>query len=82
MTKDAFDQLEDVIDDTAEAVEEFKSKKDNRDKRKFYICNPVFVADTQKELREYLEENEDTTKQYLIVRGSEVLPKKKVTFVI
>jgi hypothetical protein len=78
---DVFDEIESVVDDVADSTEEAKAEKEKRERAKFYIVNVAFVAQNQKELREYLEENDDTVKTYRIVKGVEITPKRKVAYV-
>jgi hypothetical protein len=78
---DVFDELESVVDEVADDKEEAKAEKEGRAKSKFYIAQVVHVAESQKDLREYLEENDDAVKSNRIVKGFEVVPKRKVAYV-
>lgn len=80
--KDVFDEIETAIDNVADETEEKKADKEKREKSKFYIIpSAIFVANSQKELREYLEENDDIVRTHKIVKGIEVQAKRKVAYV-
>jgi hypothetical protein len=78
---DVFDELESAVDETADEKEEAKAEKEGRAKSKYFIVQVTYVAENQKELREYLEENDDVVKSHRIVKGFEILPKRKVAYV-
>lgn len=80
-TTDPFETVEDIIDDVADASEENEAKREKRERQKFFIVSAVeTVCETQKELRDWLEKNEEAAKSVRIVKGSEIVPKKKVAF--
>jgi hypothetical protein len=79
--KDVFDELESQVDEVADDKEEAKAEKEGRQKSKFFIVQVVHVSESQKDLREYLEENDDVVKSHRIVKGFEILPKRKVAYV-
>jgi Mg2+/Co2+ transporter CorB len=81
MTTDPFETVEDIVDEIADESEEAEAKKEKRERQKFFIVSAIeCVCETQKELREWLEKNEETAKTVRIVKGSEIVPKKKVAF--
>jgi len=77
---DPFETVEDLQDAIADQAEAIEAKKEKREKQKFFVVKVETIFESQKELREWLEKNEETAKDYRIVKGSEVLAKKKVAF--
>jgi hypothetical protein len=77
---DPFETVEDIIDEVADESEELEAKREKREKQKFFVVKVETFFESQKELREWLESNEATAKDYRIIKGCEVLPKKKVAY--
>jgi DNA-binding transcriptional regulator GbsR (MarR family) len=77
---DPFETVEDIIDEVADESEEQEAKRERREKQKFFVVKVETIFESQKELREWLEKNEETAKDYRIVKGFEILPKKKVAY--
>lgn len=81
MINDPFETSEDVIDEVADATEENEAKREKRERQKFFIVSCVeTICETQKELRDWLEKNEESAKSARIIKGTEIVPKKKVAF--
>lgn len=79
--KDPFETVEKVVDTIADEAEENEAKIEKREKQKFFIVSVVeSICESQKELREWLEKNEETAKTVRIIKGSEIIPKKKVAY--
>jgi hypothetical protein len=76
--KSPFNEIEENENEPSceNVADENMSKKE---RPKFYVVERVvFVANNQKELREYFEENEPT--EVRILKGYEVIPKVKKYF--
>lgn len=81
MTSDPFETTEDIIDEIADSSEEAEAKREKRERQKFFVIRTVeAIFDSQKDLREWLEKNEETAREVRILKGSEIVPKKKVAF--
>lgn len=80
MTIDPFETIENIIDEATDEAEEIEAKKEKREKQKFFVTKVETIFESQKELREWLETNEETAKNYRIIKGFEILPKKKVAY--
>lgn len=78
--KDPFETVEDIVDAVADESEELEAKREKREKQRFFVVKVETIFESQKDLRDWLEKNEETAKDYRIIKGSEVLPKKKVAF--
>jgi hypothetical protein len=78
---DPFETVEDIVDGIADEAEELEAKKEKREKQKFFVVSAIeAVCESQKELRDWLEKNEEAAKTVRIVRGSEIIPKKRVAY--
>ncbi len=78
---DPFETVEDIIDEVADEAEEAEAKREKRERSKFYAIRTVeAVFESQKELRDWLEKNEETAKEVRLVKGNEIMPKKKVAY--
>lgn len=81
MTSDPFETTEDIIDEIADSSEEAEAKREKRERQKFFVIRTVeAIFDSQKDLRDWLEKNEETAREVRILKGSEIVPKKKVAF--
>jgi hypothetical protein len=80
--KNPFEELEGAIDRCEERSEELEAEESGakRERSKFYLAEIKFVAQNQRELREYLEENDNMKQDFRIVKGAEIFPKRKTTY--
>lgn len=78
---DPFETVEDIIDEVADISEENEAKREKREKQKFFLVLAVeSVCASQKELRDWLEKNEEAAKTVRIVKVTEIAPKKRVAY--
>jgi ABC-type lipoprotein release transport system permease subunit len=80
MTFDPFETAEEIYDEAADEAETIEAKKERREKQKFYVVKIESVFESQKDVRSWLEANESSAADYRIVKGMEVVPKKKVAY--
>lgn len=80
--KNPFDELESTIDRTEERSEDLEAEDSGakRERSKFYLAEVKFVAQNQRELREYLEENDRLITDFRIIKGAEIFPKRKTIY--
>lgn len=78
MSENPFDELDEAISNVVEE-KVCEAMQDNMPKTrsKYYVVDVKFVAESLKELREFLENNDDIADSSRIVKGSEMIPKRK-----
>lgn len=55
-------------------------EKKQRNKTKYFVVDVKYVAFSQKELCEYLEANDDIAECSRIIKGDELVAKRKATY--
>lgn len=80
MVFDPFETCEEIIDEAADEAEAMEAKKEKRERQKFFVVKIECAFESQKEVRNWLEANEITASDYKIIKGAEVVPKKKVAY--